>query len=49
MMNDNSFIRLNQNQTLKFEVKGFTHRFITSVDKRVVIDYLNLLDTSSPK
>ena len=52
-MNDNSFIRF-KSRIKRFEVylesKGFTHRFITSVDKRVVVDYLNqVLDTSSPR
>ena len=52
-MNDNSYIRF-KSRIKRFEVylesKGFTHRFITSVDKKVVLDYLNqVLDTSSPR
>jgi integrase len=52
-MNENSFIRF-KSRIKRFEVyldnKGFTHRFITSVDKRVVMDYLNqVLNTSSPR
>jgi integrase len=53
VMNDNSFIRF-KSRIKRFEVylesKGFTHRFITSVDKRMVMDYLNqVLNTSSPR
>jgi integrase len=53
LMNENSFIRF-KSRIKRFEVyldnKGFTHRFITSVDKRVVMDYLNqVLDTSNPR
>jgi integrase len=52
VMNENSFIRF-KSRIKRFEVyldNGFTHRFITSVDKRVVMDYLNqVLNTSSPR
>jgi integrase len=53
VMNENSYIRF-KSRIKRFEVyldnKGFTHRFITSVDKRVVMDYLNqVLNTSSPR
>lgn len=52
-MNDNSFIRF-KSRIKRFEVylesNGFTQRFITSVDKKVVLNYLNqVLDSSSPR
>ena len=53
MMSENSFIRfksrINRFQ-IYLESRGFLNRFITSVDKSIVLDYLNMvLDTSSAR
>jgi integrase len=53
MMTENSYIRF-KSRIKRFELylesKGFTNRFITSVDKSIVLDYLNMvLDTSSAR
>ena len=53
MMVENSYIRY-KSRIKRFELylesKGFTNRFITSVDKSIVLDYLNMvLDTSSAR
>ena len=53
MMTENSYIRF-KSRIKRFELyldnKGFSQRFITSVDKSTVLDYLNMvLDTSSAR
>ncbi|AOR28705.1 integrase [Formosa sp. Hel1_33_131] len=50
---ENSYIRfksrINRFKTYLFE-NGYSHRFMTSVDKKIVMKYLNhVLDTSSPR
>src|SRR5690606_5689409 len=50
---ENSFIRF-KSRIKRFEKylegRGFTHRFITSVDKTIILDYLNeVLLSSSPR
>ncbi len=53
MLTDNSFIRFNS-RIKRFEKyleqNGFSHRFITSVDKKIVLQYLNyVLENSSSR